>query len=103
MKNYFHLGHRNPEVVEALIDASRELDVGNHHFTGITKALLAEQLTALCPEGLDYAYFSTCGGEAIFLCQGEPGMFVQVPKDDLEAMEEELRKEDTACVREYHL
>ena len=37
-----------------------ELDIGNHHFTGITKALLAEQLTSLCPDGLDYACFSTC-------------------------------------------
>lgn len=135
----YNLGHRNPEVIQALVDASGELDVGNHHFTGITKALLAEQLTGLCPEGLDYAYFSTCGGEAIdlaiksaryatkrkrvvtlqgcyhghtglsvstgdpvfkdpFLCQGEPGVFVQVPRDDLEAMEAELKKEDVACV-----
>ena len=135
----YNLGHRNPEVVQALVDAAAELDVGNHHFTGITKALLARQLTDLCPEGLDYAYFSTCGGEAIdlaiksaryatgrkrvvtlqgcyhghtglsvstgdpmfkdpFLCQGEPGVFVQVPKDDLSAMEAELRKENVACV-----
>lgn len=134
----YNLGHRNPEVVQALVDASAELDVGNHHFTGITKALLAEQLTSLCPDGLDYAYFSTCGGEAIdlaiksaryatkrkkvvtlkgcyhghtglsvstgdalfkdpFLCD-EPETFIQVPKDDLAAMEEVLKKEDVACV-----
>lgn len=135
----YNLGHRNPEVIQALVDASTELDVGNHHFTGITKALLAEQLTSLCPDGLDYAYFSTCGGEAVdlaiksaryatkrkkvvsiqgcyhghtglsvstgdsvfkdpFLCEGEEGCFVQVPPDDLEAMEAELKKEDVACV-----
>ncbi|MGN0347483.1 MAG: aspartate aminotransferase family protein [Lachnospiraceae bacterium] len=134
----YNLGHRNPEVVQALVDATQELDVGNHHFTGITKALLAEQLTSLCPEGLDYACFSTCGGEAIdvaiksaryatkrkrvvtlqgcyhghtglsvstgdplfkdpFLCD-EPDNFVQVPRDDLDAMEAELKKEDVACV-----
>ena len=135
----YNLGHRNPEVVQALVSAAGELDVGNHHFTGITKALLSEQLTGLCPEGLDYVCFSTCGGEAVdvaiksaryatkrkktisirgcyhghtglsvstgdsmfkdpFLCQGEEGCFVQVPLNDLDAMEEELKKEDTACV-----
>lgn len=135
----YNLGHKNPEVVKTLVDAAADLDVGNHHFTGITKALLAEQLTSLCPDGLDYAYFSTCGGEAIdlaiksaryatkrkkvvtlkgcyhghtglsvstgdaifkdpFLCEGEPGMFVQVERDNLEAMENELKNEDVACV-----
>lgn len=132
-------GHRNKEIIGALTDAMTELDIGNHHFTGITKALLAEQLTSLCPDGLDYACFSTCGGEAVdlaiksaryatqrkrvvsiqgcyhghtglsvstgdarfkdpFLCQGAPGEFVQVPLNDLDAMEAELKKEDVACV-----
>lgn len=135
----YNLGHRNPEVVQALCDAAQELDVGNHHFTGITKALLAEQLSGLCPDGIDYVCFSTCGGEAVdvaiksaryytkrkkvisiagcyhghtglsvstgdarfkdpFLCEGEKDCFVQVPLNDLDAMEAELKKEDTACV-----
>ncbi|WP_294586429.1 aspartate aminotransferase family protein [uncultured Ruminococcus sp.] len=135
----YNLGHRNPEVIKALVDATEELDVGNHHFPGITKALLAEKLANLCPEGLDYVCYSTCGGEAVdvaiksaryatkrkkvisikgcyhghtglsvstgdavfkdpFLCQGEPGCFVQVPLNDLDAMEAELKKEDAACV-----
>lgn len=135
----FNLGHRNPEVIQALTDAMQELDIGNHHFPGITKGLLAKKLTSLCPEGLDYACFSTCGGEAVdlaikaaryatgrkkaisiqgcyhghtglavslgdpvfkdpFLCQGEEGCFVQVPLNDLNAMEDELKKNDTACV-----
>ncbi len=135
----YNLGHRNPELIQAMTEAAEELDIGNHHFTGITKALLAEQLTDLCPDGLEYACFSTCGGEAVdvaiksaryatgrkkvvslkgcyhghtglsvstgdpkfkdpFLCQGEPGMFVQVPRDDLEKMEEQLKNEDVACV-----
>jgi len=135
----YNLGHSNPEVVQALVSAAGELDVGNHHFTGITKALLSEQLTGLCPEGLEYVCFSTCGGEAVdvaiksaryatkrkktisiqgcyhghtglsvstgdsmfkdpFLCRGEEGCFVQVPLNDLGAMEAELKKEDTACV-----
>lgn len=135
----YNLGHRNPEIISALTDAMTELDIGNHHFTGITKAMLAKQLTELCPDGLDYACFSTCGGEAVdlaiksaryatqrkrvvsiqgcyhghtglsvstgdarfkdpFLCQGAPGEFVQVPLNDLDAMEAELKKEDVACV-----
>ena len=52
----YNLGHRNKEIIGALTDAMTELDIGNHHFTGITKALLAEQLTSLCPDGLDYAF-----------------------------------------------
>lgn len=133
------MGLQDKEIIGALTDAMTELDIGNHHFTGITKALLAEQLTSLCPDGLDYACFSTCGGEAVdlaiksaryatqrkrvvsiqgcyhghtglsvstgdarfkdpFLCQGAPGEFVQVPLNDLDAMEAELKKEDVACV-----
>ncbi len=135
----YNLGHRNPEIIKAMIDATTELDVGNHHFPGITKALLAEKMAELTPGDLKYSVFSPSGGEAIdvaiksaryatkrrkvislkgcyhghtglsvsagdpvfkdpFLCQGEEGMFVQVPLNDIEAMENELKKEDTACV-----
>lgn len=135
----YNLGHRNPELIETLTQAMQEMDVGNHHFTGVTKALLAEKLATLCPDGLDYCCFSAIGGEAVdlaiksaryatkkkktisiegcyhghtglavstgdpvfkdpFLCQGEPGCFVQVPLNDLNAMEAELQKGDTACV-----
>ncbi|MGN0623379.1 MAG: aspartate aminotransferase family protein [Oscillospiraceae bacterium] len=135
----YNLGHRNPELINTLCEATQELDVGNHHFPGITKALLAEKLSSLCPDGLDYVCYSTCGGEAVdvaiksaryatkrkkvisikgcyhghtglavstgdavfkdpFLCQGEEGEFVQVPLNDLDAMEAELKKEDTALV-----
>lgn len=135
----YNLGHRNPEILEALIRATEEFDVGNHHFPSIARAELAEQLAGLCPGGLDYSVFSTCGGEAVdvaiksaryatgrkkvvsikgcyhghtglavsagddkfkvpFHCEGEPGMFVQVPLNDVGAMEAELKKEDTACV-----
>jgi putrescine aminotransferase len=33
-----------------------------------------------------------------FLCEGNPNEFVHVPFNDLEVMEKELSKEDTACV-----
>lgn len=135
----YNLGHRNPEVLEAMIHATEEFDVGNHHFPSIARAELAEQLAGLCPGDLNYSVFSTCGGEAVdvaiksaryatgrkkvvsikgcyhghtglavsagddkfkvpFHCEGEPGMFVQVPLNDIDAMEAELKKEDTACV-----
>ncbi len=135
----YNLGHRNPEVIQALIQATAELDVGNHHFPAITRALLAEQLAKLSPEGLEYTVYATGGGEAVdvaiksaryatgrkkvvsiqgcyhghtglsvstgdsvfktpFLCEGEAGAFAQVPLNDIEAMEAELKKEDTACV-----
>ncbi|NSL51052.1 class-III pyridoxal-phosphate-dependent aminotransferase [Calidifontibacillus erzurumensis] len=33
-----------------------------------------------------------------FLSEGEPGMFIQVPFNDIEAMESALKNEDVACV-----
>ena len=39
----YNLGHRNPEIVDALTQAATELDVGNHHFPSITKSLLAKK------------------------------------------------------------
>lgn len=135
----YNLGHRNPEVIRAMIDATEELDIGNHHFPSITRALLSEKLAELCPGDLNYSVFSTCGGEAVdvaiksaryatkrkkvisiqgcyhghtglsvstgdaifkdpFLCQGEEDAFVQVPLNDIDAMEAELKKGDAACV-----
>jgi len=135
----YNLGHRNSELIKVMVEAAEELDVGNHHFPGITKALLAEKMAELTPGDLNYSVFSACGGEAVdvaiksaryatkrkkvislkgcyhghtglavsagdpifkdpFLCQGEDGEFIQVALNDIEAMENELKKEDTACV-----
>jgi acetylornithine/succinyldiaminopimelate/putrescine aminotransferase len=135
----YNLGHRNPELISTLTEAAAELDIGNHHFPAITRALLSEQLATLSPGELNYSVFAAGGGEAVdvaiksaryatkrkkvislkgcyhghtglavstgdsafkspFLCDGEEGAFVQVPLNDLEAMEAELKKEDTACV-----
>ena len=62
----FNLGHRNPELVAVLVDALDELDIGNHHFPSVERALLAEQLVARTP-GMRYAVFASGGGEAIDL------------------------------------
>lgn len=61
----FNLGHRNPEVLETLIRASRELDIGNHHFGSLARGYLAEKMVTTATEGMQYAIFSSCGGEAV--------------------------------------
>ncbi len=62
----FNLGHRNPELIAVLVEALDTLDIGNHHFPSVERALLAEQLVALTP-GMTYAVFASGGGEAIDL------------------------------------
>jgi len=61
----FNLGHRNPELIETLLEATNYFDIGNHHFPSITRAQLAEQLAKCTPEGLKYTIFSSGGSEAI--------------------------------------
>ncbi len=62
----FNLGHRNPELVAALVAALEELDIGNHHFPSVERALLAADLVERTP-GMAYAVFASGGGEAIDL------------------------------------
>jgi acetylornithine/succinyldiaminopimelate/putrescine aminotransferase len=62
----FSLGHRNPELVGVLVDALGSLDIGNHHFPSVERALLAEQLVGLT-DGMRYAVFAASGGEAVDL------------------------------------
>lgn len=62
----FNLGHRNPEIVAALVEGLETYDVGNHHFPSAPRAALAERLVA-CSFGaaLSYVVFAPSGGEAI--------------------------------------
>jgi acetylornithine/succinyldiaminopimelate/putrescine aminotransferase len=62
----YNLGHRNPDLVEVLVRALAELDIGNHHFPSVERAALAERLVGLTP-GAAYAVFGSSGGEAIDL------------------------------------
>jgi putrescine aminotransferase len=61
----YNLGHRNPEVVQTLIDSVQQFDIGNHHFPSIARAELAEQLVNHSPEGLNHAIYASGGGESI--------------------------------------
>ena len=47
----YNLGHRNPEVVQALTVAMQHFDIGNHHFPALARTALAEALIASAPEG----------------------------------------------------
>ena len=62
----YNLGHRNPELVDVLVRALGELDIGNHHFPSVERAVLAERLVGLTPGGR-YAVFGSSGGEAVDL------------------------------------
>lgn len=61
----FNLGHRNPEIIQTMIEAMQELDIGNHHFGSVTRGYLAEKLVKTATKGMQYAIFSSCGGEAV--------------------------------------
>lgn len=61
----FNLGHRSPQVVEALVAALQTLDIGNHHFASAQRAALAERLAELTPGDLTYTVFSASGSEAV--------------------------------------
>ena len=61
----YNLGHRNPEVIEALIKGTEDFDIGNHHFPAIKRSELCKRLAELTPEPLRYTILGSSGGEAI--------------------------------------
>src|SRR5258705_7042564 len=60
----FNLGHRNPEIRQALIEGMEYFDVGNHHFPSVARTALAEKLIETAP-WLSKVAFGSGGGEAI--------------------------------------
>jgi acetylornithine/succinyldiaminopimelate/putrescine aminotransferase len=60
----FNLGHRNPEVCAALVEALAEVDIGNHHFPSEARGELAEKLARCTPGDLHYSVFVPSGSEA---------------------------------------
>jgi putrescine aminotransferase len=63
----FNLGHRNPEIIQALQQSLTELDIGNHHLVSEARAELGAKLAALMPGDINYTVFGVGGGEAIDL------------------------------------
>ncbi len=63
----FNLGHRNAEIIAALMAAASELDIGNHHLLSQERGRLAAQLAEIFPGNLNTTVFSVGGGEAIDL------------------------------------
>jgi acetylornithine/succinyldiaminopimelate/putrescine aminotransferase len=61
----YNLGHRNPEVVAAVVAGLEHVDIGNHHFPSIARTALAEALITTAPPGLTKVIYSSGGGEAI--------------------------------------
>ncbi len=61
----YNLGHRNPEVVQAVTLAMQHFDIGNHHFPSLARTALAEALIASAPAGMSKVVYGSGGGEAI--------------------------------------
>lgn len=63
----YSLGHRNPEIIEALKEATDMVDIGNHHFPSPLKAELAKTVIEASPESMRHVIYGSSGGEVIDL------------------------------------
>lgn len=63
----YSLGHRNKEVMQALIDGMDMVDMGNHHFTTPLKVMLAKKLVEVSPDNMKRVVYGSSGGEAVDL------------------------------------
>ena len=134
----YNLGHRNPEVIAAVVEGMTRFDIGNHHFPSLPRTALAEVLVRTAPPTLTKVAYASGGGEAVDIAlksarhatqrrtivstvkayhghtglavatgddrfstlflSDRPDEFVQVPFNDLDAMEKALRGHDVAAV-----
>ncbi|MCF6386623.1 aminotransferase class III-fold pyridoxal phosphate-dependent enzyme [Mycobacterium sp. MBM] len=134
----YNLGHRNPEVLQAITEGMQHFDVGNHHFPSVARTALAQRLIDSAPASLTKVAFGSGGGEAIDIAlksarhatqrrkivsivkayhghtglavatgddrfaklflSDNPDEFLQVPFNDIEAMERVLASGDIAAV-----
>lgn len=135
----FNLGHRNPEIKEALIKGAELVDAGNHYFPSQYKNELTEKLLAVSPDNMKYVFTLNGGGEAIdaavkfarratqrsgvvslscafhgasgismqagnpelaeyFNMKPNPDYYTHIEYNNLEELEEVLKREDTAAV-----
>ncbi|ORA34457.1 aspartate aminotransferase family protein [Mycobacterium aquaticum] len=134
----YNLGHRNPEVMQAITEGMQHFDVGNHHFPSVARTALAQRLVETAPASIKKVAFGSGGGEAIdialksarhatkrrkivsivkayhghtglavatgddrfakFFLADQPDEFLQVPFNDIAAMEKVLASGDIAAV-----
>lgn len=134
----YNIGHRNPEVMQAISDGMAHFDVGNHHFPSVARTALAKRLVETAPASITKVAYGSGGGEAIdialksarhatkrrkivsivkayhghtglavatgddrfakFFLADQPDEFLQVPFNDLDAMERVLAPGDVAAV-----
>ncbi|MEN4474134.1 aspartate aminotransferase family protein [Mycolicibacterium cosmeticum] len=134
----YNIGHRNPEVMQALSEGMAHFDVGNHHFPSVARTALAQRLVETAPASITKVAFGSGGGEAIDIAlksarhatqrrkivsivkayhghtglavatgddrfaklflSDNPDEFLQVPFNDIAAMERVLASGDIAAV-----
>jgi acetylornithine/succinyldiaminopimelate/putrescine aminotransferase len=134
----YNIGHRNPEVMQAISDGMAHFDVGNHHFPSVARTALAQRLVETAPASIKKVAFGSGGGEAIDIAlksarhatqrrkivsivkayhghtglavatgddrfaklflSDNPDEFLQVPFNDIDAMERVLAAGDVAAV-----
>ena len=63
----FNLGHRNPEIIQALCEGTNFADIGNHHLLSQYRANFARTLCNTMPNELNSVVFGVSGGEAVDL------------------------------------
>ena len=61
----YNLGHRNPEVMQAITEGMQHFDMGNHHFPSVARTALAQRLVETAPASIKKVAFGSGGGEAI--------------------------------------
>jgi acetylornithine/succinyldiaminopimelate/putrescine aminotransferase len=61
----FNLGHRHPDVIQAVKDALDTVDIGNHHLVSGYRALLAQRLAGTTDGQLSGVMFAASGAEAV--------------------------------------
>ncbi len=60
----YNLGHRHPDLLDAIREALETLDVGNHHFPSEARGVFAEKLARNTPGELHYIVLTPSGSEA---------------------------------------
>lgn len=60
----FNLGHKNAEIMDALIQGAQKVDAGNHYFPSQYKNDLCQALLDVSPDNMKYVFFLNGGGEA---------------------------------------